>query len=297
MNNLIFSLLVFSFFSISIWSDACCARSTTGPAATNGPATTSPTIETCDSFESFQKSYQFLVKEKELDMSETQITQMALEVSKNCTGAAQRFEKTYLLMKNSGVDLKKSLQIGLEFSGFSESRVLNFVDVFKGVYLENYFNFDFPVAYAIALDLSKKAEEGSIDAIRMDFLNMLKFCMEKKNLDLPLNYCSQVALKLCDQSYLFPKTGAFNDFEGFFKFTRTEAGFGLSIKEALDLGLEIIQYGPKAIPNFRKAFQFAHDGQKGLQLNAKASLKLSLEIAKHSLKNESPTIEELSTIK
>ena len=240
----------------------------------------------CNSFEEFKAAHVFLSKDKELSFSETQVINVALEVSKNCTGAASRFERAYLLMKNSGVDLKKSLQIGVEFSALPEEQVKNFVDVFKGIYLENYFNFDFRDAFRVSQQLSKNIKEGSAEIVRKDFVNMLKFCFEKQKLNLPLGFCADVALQLCDSSYLYPESGAFLDFESFYNFISKDASFGLSVREALKLALKVIESGPKAVSNFSQAYQMAHD-KKGLRLNAKASLKLSLEIAKQSIKKQS----------
>ncbi len=270
--------LIFTWICYVLWISTASAS----PWSVDETPVKEQDIKTCDSFESFQGSVQFLSKDKDLSLSDTQVVQIALQISKNCTGAAKRFETAYSMMKSSGVDLKKAIKIGVEFSAVSDAQVQNFVDVFKGVYLENYFNFDFPLAYNVANELSKKAKEGSVEVIRKDFVSMLKFCMEKQNLNLPLNFCSTMALKLCDDSYLFPKTGAFPDFVTFFNFTRNEPSFGLSIKDALTLALEVLAYGPKSIPNFTKTFQYSTD-KKGLNLNAKASLKLSLEIAKQSL--------------
>lgn len=236
--------------------------------------------KTCESHQAFIESYEYLKADKDLALNEARSMQLALEISKGCTGAADRFRKVFSLLKKTGVDLRKSVEVGLQFSSLTDERTQNFENVFKKMFLENYFDFDFPTAYKVSFELSSELKE-KIKNTGEDFTNIVKFCMENKGLSLPVRECAQYTLSLVKSSRLYP-FGLYRDFERLYGFLTSGNGLKLSVRDALATCVDVLQFGPTATNNFIKTYDYASAKEK-MQLNQKQAIKLALLVAQNSL--------------
>lgn len=235
---------------------------------------------TCTSFIEFSKTYEFLTADKDLQLNEIRSMRLAAEVSKGCTDAFKRFAQVYSLLKKSGVAMNKAVEVGLAFSQLENQRAINFSDVFQKVYLENYFNFDFPTAYKIAFELSKDVK-NNVEKTRIDFDHMVKFCIANDKMSLPLNLCAEMVLQIAKYSPLYDY-GMNTSFEDAYLFLRHNKHLNLNIKDTVRVLPEILAYGPMSFMNFKHTFQYATTSEK-LKLNERLALDLALKVAKNSL--------------
>lgn len=242
-----------------------------------------PAIKTCESFSDFKQAYEYLKKQADLNIPDTRMLGLSVTISKGCTGAANRFVVIYETLKKSGVSIEKSIEVALDFAHDEEVRVQNFANVFKRIFLENYFDFDFSTAFRISLELSRDLE-ANVDEVRTDFVNLVKFCVDNKSMDLPTKLCADYALLLVKHSKLYPKTGLYSYFTELYGFLRDHEKLGLNIKEALRVIPEVLSYGPTATKNFKETFNYSVS--KEVSLTAADSLKMAVLVARNSLPTE-----------
>jgi len=237
----------------------------------------------CLSAPELRKTYEFLHAEDELGLTIAKKFEVSKEVGAGCAGAFERFSKTYLLMKKSGVNLKDALRTGLIFAKENTERFKNFFEFFEMTYLKENFDFDFERSYEIAFKLSKDFA-GSPTRARKDFEKAAEFCQKKSGLDLPIKKCAEIAVEVARASAHFQES-SFLAFEQTFSFIRQSPQIEASMKEALEIALTVIKYGPVAPTNFKESFKFATDAGHGLGLKSSQALAFSLEQAKASNKS------------
>lgn len=230
----------------------------------------------CESAVEFKKSFEFFNKEKELEFTQPQAIKASIDISKNCTGAFDRFSKIFLLLKKSGVDLAKAFEVSLEYSSFDEERAKNFFVLFQKLFLENHLNLDFTTAYRLSNELSKDYK-GDPVKLRDDFVKIVDFCEAEKEMALDKKTCAELALTLTKYTELFP-TGVFDDFQSTIKYVQTHKRLGFNIKETLKLVVRLIARGPKASTNFKKIMTYALEGD-ALKLNELQAYQLAVLIA------------------
>lgn len=241
-------------------------------------------VEVCHSHENFKAAFEYLIADKDLQLSQVKSLELALKISEGCDGAAARFIKIYQTLKKSGVAISKALEVGLSFSSLDDERAKNFMAVFQKLFLENYYDFDFPTAYHVSFELSRDLK-GDIQQVREDFIRIVGFCMNNKKMGLPIRLCSNISLEIARLSPLFAPAGVANDFEQCYEFLRTNQNTGLSQAQALTLLPKILKHGPQACTNFKESFAYATKGEK-LHLPARQALNLGLRLASQSMPEE-----------
>jgi hypothetical protein len=234
----------------------------------------------CESALEFKQAFEFFTQEKELDFTEPQAIKAAINVSKNCTGAFERFSKIFIMLKKAGVDLNRVYEVSLEYSSFDDERARNFLVLFQKLFLENYLNLDFSTAYKLSHQLSKDYKGDPIK-LRDDFVNIVKFCNSEKEFLLDKKTCTSLALNLTQYTEMFPK-GVYQDFYETLKYTQDHKRLGLNIKDSLALMVRLMSKGPKASTNFRKIISYSLDGEK-LKLNEAQSFQLAVLVADFSI--------------
>lgn len=230
----------------------------------------------CESAVEFKKSFEFFNKDKELEFTQPQAIKASIDISKNCTGAFERFSKVYLLLKKSGVDLAKAFEVSLEYSSFDEERAKNFFVLFQKLFLENHLNLDFTTAYRLSNELSKDYKGDPIK-LRDDFVRIVDFCEAEKEMALDKKTCAELALTLTKYTELFPN-GTYEDFQATVRYVQTHKRLGFNIKETLKLVVRLISKGPKASTNFRKIMSYALESEE-LKLNELQAYQLAVLIA------------------
>ncbi len=241
----------------------------------------------CASAKEFKQAYSFFLQEKDFPLPNQKYLSLSLEIAKGCTGAASRFSKIYSFLKISGVDLKKSIEAGIEFANKTDQQTNNFIEIFPQIYLKEFYDLDFWIALNVSLRLSDVAK-GPIDQIRTDFTKITKFCLTDPLVGMPIKSCAELALFLAERSQYFPN-GTADSFIEDFKFLRKDPRFGLSVQSVLKILKEVFAFGPMAPKNFKEALEYAIS-TKGLNLKIRNALSLSLKIARESSRDLPPPV-------
>lgn len=239
----------------------------------------------CHSTREYEESLKFLRKTKDFTFKENVSRLIAEQVSRGCDGAAERFSKVISLLKTVGFSEKKSLEMALRFSEEKPETQKNFVEIFKKSYLSEFFDFEYPRAMALALDLSRDYQ-GDPAVARADFIALVKFCKEKSNLDLPLSFCAEYAERLAKLSQYFTK-GVSEPWQKLFQELREKKEFRLDVKNALIYSHDILAHGPLASTNFFDAFALA---AKDHELARTDAMEFALRMAARSHVDKSPPI-------
>src|SRR5262245_4724440 len=90
---------------------------------------------TCDSTSEYIKVLNFLRDNKDFVVTETAARQIADQISRNCTGAADRFAKMLTMLKKIGISDRKALEMGFEFSKLPNYVQTNFTEIFTKSFL------------------------------------------------------------------------------------------------------------------------------------------------------------------
>lgn len=234
----------------------------------------------CDTADEFKSSYIFLIKQTELSFTEPQAVKGAIKIAKNCSGAFERFSQVFRVLQKSGVDMKKTFEVALEYSSFDTERARNFYVLFQRLFLENYLDVDFTTAYRISHELSKDYK-GNPTKLRDDFVKIVKYCTDDKEFGLSKKLCLELAMRLTKYTELYPN-GLYQDFRNFMTYIQTNKRLGFSLKEALNLAVRVLSKGPKAPRNFRKTVEFALDKGEKLNLPELQAFQLALIISDYS---------------
>lgn len=285
-----FAILLFLFCTIShqiLFSAA--------PADFNSAAEKSPTEkllqnpEYCASAKEFKDAHAFFLSESDFPLPEKTHLDLALKISKGCTGATNRFKKIYGLFKKTGVDLKKSIEAGVKFAHLSDDQANNFIEIFPQVYLKEFFDLDFWIALNVSMKLAE-VTRGPIAQVKDDFTKLTRFCLSEKDLGLPIKNCAELALFLAEQSQYFPK-GVSTPFIESYNYLRKDPRIQLPIGASLSLLKEVYTFGPLAPVNFKEALEYSLSS-KGLNRHLRSSLSIALAISKNSNKNFPPPVIE-----
>ncbi len=234
----------------------------------------------CDSTPELIRTYEFLKQQKEVPTTEEQNLRVAEIVSEGCNGAGERFIEVILLLKKAGLSSAGSLRFGLDFSKLPKDVQKNFVEIFQGIYSPETYNQDYKFAVEMALKLSKEFK-GSTRTVREDFKNFLDFCLGAKKDQLPMNLCFKVSLEAIQYNIYF-ESGVFSSFRELYEKLRNDNEYFLSIRDALQISLRVIQFGPRASQNFLTAYQFALS-QKGLKMGRPQAFEIALKMASNSV--------------
>jgi len=201
-------------------------------------------------------------------------------VAKHCSGAYERFSQVFNVQKKSGVDMKKTFEVALEYSSFETERARNFYVIFQKLFLENYLDVDFGTAYRISHELSKDYK-GDPAKLRDDFVKIVKYCTDEKEFSLSKGLCLDLALRLTKYTELYPN-GIYDDFRKFLTYVQTDKHLGFNLKEALNLCVRVLAKGPKAPRNFKQTINFALDKGEKLNLPELQAFQLALLISDYS---------------
>lgn len=227
----------------------------------------------CTSAEDFQKIYEFLNAEKDLELTNVRSIKISFEVLNGCTGSADRFIKVYSLLKKSGVSLRESFKAGLDFSKLSDERTDNFIVIFKDSFLNEFLDFSFDLSYRLAFQLSKELPTG-VKRVREDFHKFVSFCTDSKKMGYSLPVCAKYTLQLVDLTQKYQHE-LFTDFERLYQFFTDGKGLKLTISEAIPFCFSVLNNGPHAADNFFKTLKYS---QK-MNLSLRQSLELSLIVS------------------
>lgn len=248
-----------------------------------------PTTEhqSCLSSEEFMQTVTFLRASKDIELPELEIRKYADQVSKSCSGASARFQDVFLYLNKTGVDHRQSLKIAMSFAPHTDAVKNTFLEILKGSYLREYYDIDFRSALQMAYDIAMD-HRTSPERLRKDFVGFVRFCKEKKGLELPLAVCMKYSKKLLELSPYYA-SGAFPSFEELFIKLNTHKEFGVSIVDALKVSLNVLKFGPTAPENFLTGYAYAMN-PVGLHMSVHQGLDFALRMAERSVTTMPPPV-------
>lgn len=254
-----------------------------------GVALAVPTTDhtACVSSQEFMDSMHYLRSNKNVELPEEQVRLYADQISKGCTGAYARFKDVFEYLNKMGVDHRQSLKIAMSFSPHTDTVKNTFLEILKGSYLREYYDVDFKSALQLAYDISMD-HRTTPERLRTDFVGFVRFCNEKKGMEVPLSACVKYSRRLLELTPYFEK-GAYPSFEELFIKLNTDKAFGISIRESLEVSLKVLSFGPQAPENFLKGYAYALD-TAGLGLSTNDAVQFGLRMASRSVTQMPPPV-------
>ncbi len=241
----------------------------------------------CESTTEYIKALEFMRGNKELMVTEDVARKIADKVSEGCTGAADRFAKVLMMLKRSGLSDRKAMEMAFEFSRLPDYVQTNFTEIFTKSFIQEFFDYEYTTALSLAFELSKDYRGDPVQ-VRNDFLELVRFCKDGKNLDLPMSLCAQYTIKLARLSQYY-ENGIRQPFYRLYNTFREKEEFALDVKTSLDLAYNVLKGGPKAIDNFFSAYEYATK-KDGLGFPQDKAMKFAVKMANRSFVGKEPVV-------
>lgn len=236
----------------------------------------------CKSSKEFITTFNFLKNKKEFELDEKSMLSVAQKVSLGCNDSANRFIKILNNLLEAEVNSKKAIEIAIKVANEDNFYSENFLDIFKKLYVEKYFDLPVDKALQYTIELTPKMEKEPKKNLE-DFNLLTSFCMGKNELDLTVEKCALFVKNTLISSKDFNNTIA-KDAISFYDFlVKDDKGPHMKTMEALKTIEETVKYGPTSFANFQETFSFAMS-PNGLSKDNSTALKLAKEITSQSFK-------------
>ncbi len=180
------------------------------------------------------------------------------------------------MLSKAGFTGSDAVENAAKFISRSDQETDTFVTVFREAFLEDYLDLDLSAALRLAHQLTTEFKGDPVHA-RRDFHELVKFCADKRNLDLPKPQCAAFAARVTEKGVDFPK-GVSADFLKAFDFVRSKAGPALSTGDALKISEEVVSSGPDAAENFIQGYRYAVS-KSGLKLEVAGAVAFAKQMA------------------
>lgn len=250
------------------------AASAAPQAATPEPANPAPPA-TCTTAREYITTLEYLRDRKEFAVPEPEAQKVALDASKGCTGAAQRFIRISLILSKAGVSGRDAIRKGLEFANRTDEEAETFAQVFRTAYSEDAMDLDLRNSLIMAEDLTREFGANTV-AVRKDFEKLLDFCSSSGRLGLPKPQCGAFAARLAKQGEKW-NGGISSPYIQAFDFVTSKSGPNLATSKAIEIADTLAAAGPGSTENFITAYKYAVS-KKGLGLADGAAVAFAVQI-------------------
>ncbi|MBI2711322.1 MAG: hypothetical protein HYX41_00460 [Bdellovibrio sp.] len=201
--------------------------------------------------------------------------ELALQVSKGCTGAAQRFIKVTSRLTATGVPADASIQVGVRFATRSDWEAETFLTVFLKAYAQDYLDLTLNDSLKLATALTLEFQ-GDIENVRKDFEKTVRFCVQESEMALSRPTCAALATRIAKGGEAF-SGGVADAFIEMTRFLESEKGPHLNRSEAVALAEKLLQGGKESSKNLVLAYRYAVSTQ-GLGLPIQDALRFSQDL-------------------
>lgn len=232
------------------------------------------TLYDCSSAKEFITTYNFLTKQEHLELPETQVEKVALEVSKGCKQAAKRFIETFQVLVKSEAGSEASIKYAIKLAQHTDKYQDVFIDIFVSSFSKDQLDLDLSSSIQLASRLSIDFE-GDLKTVKNDFKELTEFCLSN-HLKLSLAQCGQLSQRVILYSETYKKPVARSFIEAF-KYLTENKKINMDKKTALQQAENLLSISPKAFDNFKLTFEFQ---QKKRSLEE--SFQLANQIAEHT---------------
>ncbi|MBT3235317.1 MAG: hypothetical protein HN353_05145 [Bdellovibrionales bacterium] len=239
----------------------------------------------CLSTREYITTLKFLRGRQEFQLPEKMRRTVADKVSLGCSGASQRFIDVTTLLVKSQLDGKSAVKIGISYALSDDQKTKSFITIFKQSFLSKYLDLDIFSAIKMAQGLSLE-QHGNAAWIVKDFNRLVKFCIKKEGLDLPLPACAKMATTIASLGGKFKERIA-RPFLDLYHFLINKNGGGLPLHQALKISRQVIKMGPNAPKNFILAYKYGVR-PKGMELSSIDAIAFATKMAKRSIQEIAP---------
>lgn len=239
-------------------------------------------LKECESTREYVTTVQFLRDKTDFGIEPNSILKIADEISKGCSGASSRFIKVTTLLTKVGIDTKSSIETAKKFAAKDDSFVEAFITIFKQTYNSDELDLDALNAMNISTKLSVEFD-GTVKHAVSDFKELVQFCKSRKEMDLPIPRCAQMATKVTrlGQKFNDPIAREFIKLVRFLE--ESKKGPEQPKNRVLDIAQKVIANGPIAAENFISAYKYAVK-KDGLGFTDKRAISFGIKMSSRSYK-------------
>jgi len=230
----------------------------------------------CESGNEFLVASEYLRDSQKTNITSAEISQIAIQVSEGCTGAANRFIKVVRLLSKAGLGMKDTITIAVSGAKQSDASVDTFISTFKLSFRKEGLDLTLNKALIIAQQVSLDYQ-GAPEVAEKDFEEIVEFCLAKNGLHLPKPKCADLATTVTRAGEHFDGSAAEAFVDGY-HFLLVDEGPKLAADKALELLETIVAVSPKAVENFRLVFEYANE-KSGLGLSREDSFEIAKKVA------------------
>jgi hypothetical protein len=238
--------------------------------------------ERCESTKEFITTFEYLKSHAELGLNENENFKVAQSVAKGCTGAAQRFVKTFELLMKAEAGPRGSMNVAIDLANKSQNYADTFNLIFTRSYLAEFLDLDYKTSFELAQRLSVDYD-GNPKIAAKDFLKLVDFCTNEKEVGLSKPRCGVIAARVVQKTEGFHAQMAAEFFK-IYHFLISDKGPSSPVVKALEVAESVIEQGPEAGDNFIAAYKYAVD-RKGLDFTAERSISFAQSLAHNTWYN------------
>ena len=187
----------------------------------------------CESTKEYITAIGFFHSHSDFIVPESEARKLAYEISKGCSGAADRFIRVAKMLTKARMTGKDAFNSSTKFIGKGEREVGAFIEIFQRAFLAEYLDMDVRSALEIAHSLSNQFDGNSITAVR-DFRKTTDFCLKNTVMNLDKEACGKLAAavaKLGENS----KQSVASAFQNAYEFLTSEGGPTMAVPDAITL--------------------------------------------------------------
>lgn len=232
----------------------------------------------CESTKEYITAIEFLRDKSEMAAPEAEAQKMAFEVSRGCTGAANRFIRIAKLLVRSHFTPKNAIESANKFVLKTDLEADAFVEVFLQAFAKENLDMDVMSSAEIAHSLSNEFL-GDAKIASSDFKSISLYCIENKDI---LKYnkfdCGMLAQKISKKGQNSGQSLS-KSFENLYEFLISQRGPRLNIESAIKITEEVLAVSGKAAENYIQGYKYAIS-RDGLKLTSPNALEFAMKMAK-----------------
>lgn len=236
-------------------------------------------IHDCQSAREFITTKEYLEKSADVGLDQRQIINTAHEVSKGCTGAAERFTRAFATLQKLELGARTSVRLSSALAQKPDTYTDTFLGVLERAFLKEYLDLDLKTSVVMAEKLSTNYS-GDVQRALEDFTDLTQYCIDQKYLGLAIGPCAQLASDVAKFGENFAKPMA-PAFRSLYEFLVSSEGPKLGQADAARLAKNLMSIGPDSVENFVAAYRYASQNDS-MKLPAREALKFAQSLAQRS---------------
>jgi hypothetical protein len=270
-----------------LFATAFLALSSASPALSAEPSKTADEPEfvyDCRSDREFITTHEYLKRKKEFGLKPEDQRRIALDVTKGCTGAAASFiESTELLLK-TGLDGRTAIIQSRDLATKGPKFAKSFTAIYRGSFAKEYLDMDSGSSLRIARRLTIEFK-GDADIAANDYLELVKFCVETKGLDVPRPQCATMAARVAAYS-ADSKLPVAKAFKVALTYLTEQKDVNLALRDALPIAEALVAVSPESVERFKNAYEYASN-KNGLDMPRAEAIQFAKTVAEGTKQKKS----------